>query len=170
MPGDDVRRQADDRPVDGCVHARTGYAADVERRGRAAIELVPRRMAAAAAEDLVEHALQCALVPLVAERLQRQRILRARVVPDCSRLRLRDRHLDADETVQRDDLRERLRLRARNDVADGERVDLAGVAAECGQRKRHDEDDREKGEEREPAGSTRGAHFPSFDAPPPGGA
>ena len=157
-------------PSTGAKTLVPGDAADVERGGRAAVELVPGRMAAAAAEDLVEHALQRALVPLVAERLQRDRVVRARVVADRRRLRLHDRHLQADEAVQRDDLRERLRLLARDDVADREGVDRARVAAECGQRKRHDEHDREKGEEREPAGSTRGAHLPTFDAPPPGGA
>ena len=72
--------------------------------------------------------------------------------------------------MQRDDLRERLRLLARDDVADARALDRARAAAEGGQRKRDHEHDREKGEEREPAGSTRGAHLPTFDAPPPVGA
>ena len=73
MAGDDVRRDADDGAVDRRVHVGAGRRADVERGRRAAVELVPDRMSAAAAEDLVEHALHDAFVALLPERRERHR-------------------------------------------------------------------------------------------------
>ena len=67
MTADDVRRDSDDRPVDRRVDARARTCADVERGRRAAVELIPDRVSAAAAEDLVEHALKRSLVALVSE-------------------------------------------------------------------------------------------------------
>ena len=43
-------------------------------------------------------------------------------------------------------------------------------SAEGGERERDHEHDREDDEQREPAGSTRRARLPTFDAPPPNGA
>jgi len=47
---------------------------------------------------------------------------------------------------------------------------LHGAAAEGGQQKGDHEHDRQEGEKREAAGTTRCAHLPTFDAPPPSGA
>ena len=54
-------------PSTGAKTLVPGGTADVEGRCRAAVELVPRRMAAPAAEELVECALQRAFIPLVTE-------------------------------------------------------------------------------------------------------
>ena len=82
LAADDVRRDADDGPVHRRVDARAGRGADVERRGRAAAELVPGRMAAAAAEHPVEHPRDETLVPLAADRRERHRPVLRRVVAD----------------------------------------------------------------------------------------
>jgi len=124
----------------------------------------------AAAEDLVRKAGQDAFVALAAERGQWQPAVAGGVVADRRGLPLRDRHLEPDDAVQRDDLRERLRLRARGGVGERERLERPRAAAERRQQKRDHEHDRKQCEEREAAGSTRVAHLPTFDAPPPSGA
>ena len=72
--------------------------------------------------------------------------------------------------MQRDDLRKRLRLRACGGVGERERLERAGVAAERRQQESDHEHDRKQCQEREATGSTRVAHLPTFDAPPPVGA
>ena len=171
MTGDDVRRDADDRAVDGREHVRTGRGADVERGRRAAVELVPEWMAAGASEHRVEHALHDAFVALLTDRRECHRTVIGGVVADRRRAPLRDRHLQPNGAANGDDLRIRLCLRRRPDVGDGDALDaLRRPTAECGQQQCDHENDRQQGEEREAAGTTRCAHLPTFDAPPPVGA
>ena len=68
MPADDVRRDADDRAVDRCVHVRPGTAPTSSADGEPPSSRTRPRRAAAAAEDLVEEALHDAFVPLVPDR------------------------------------------------------------------------------------------------------
>ena len=117
---DDVRGDADDGAVDGRVDVGSRRGADVERRRRAAVELVPDGMSAAAAEDRMEHALDEPLVALTADRRERERAVARRVVADRGEMRLRDRHLQPDRAVHGDDLRIRPRLRRRCGVHDRE--------------------------------------------------
>ena len=118
----------------------------------------------------MEDALHDALVALVAERSERQGAVVRAVVADRRREALHDRHLQADGAAHGDDLRERL---GRDDTGPRHREPLEVVrrpSAEGGERERDHEHDREDDEQREPAGSTRRARLPTFDAPPPNGA
>ena len=155
MARDDVRRDPDDHPVDGRVHVGTRRRADVDRRRRAAAEAVPDRVAAAAAEDAVEHALHEAFVPLVSDGRQRERTIARSVVADSRLPHLRDGHLQTHRAAQRDDLRERRRRRVRREIRHRETLQLLRGSAEGGQRQGDQQDDRQQGEEREPTGATR---------------
>jgi hypothetical protein len=92
------------------------------------------------------------------------------VEADRGELVLRDRHLQPDDAVHREHLRERLRLQPRGGVRDRERLELPGAAAESSQGQGDHEHNREECEERESPSPTRCAHLPTFDAPPPCGA
>jgi len=72
--------------------------------------------------------------------------------------------------VHRDDLRIGLRLRRSADIGDRDALEALRGAAESGQQEGDHEHDRQQSEEREATGSARGAHLPTFDAPPPVGA
>ena len=136
----------------------------------AAAELVPDRMAAAAAEDGVEHALDETLVALPPDRREPHRPVVGGVVADRGDRVLRDRHLEPDGAADRDHLRVGLRLRARAERRHRERRHAARAAAEGGQEQCDNEHDRQDEEEREVPGPARRTHFPTFDPPPPSGA
>src|SRR5207248_10571226 len=156
-------------PIHRREHVRSRRGADVERRQRSAVEPVPDRVPAGAAEDCVEDALYHALVALVAERCERERAIVRGVVADGGRLALRDRHLQTHGAAYGDDLWIRLGRR-RERARDGELRDVGRRSpAEGGQCERDDENDGQDGEEREPPSSARGTHLPTFDAPPPAG-
>ena len=119
-----------DDPVDRRVHLRSGQGADVERVRSAAAELVPARVASAAAENPVHEARDDPFVRLVAVRREREGVARG-AVADGGHERPRDRELELDRSAERDDLgsRRRLRQRVRGRVG-------RHLAAECSGRRR----------------------------------
>ena len=85
----------DDRPVDGRVDVRPRHRADVERRERPALELVPGEPPMLGARDPVPEPGEQALVRLWADRLEHERPLARAVEAHGRDAVLGDRRLDA---------------------------------------------------------------------------
>ena len=108
------------------------------------------------------------LVRLVPDRLQRESAVAHGVVADRGQPALRDRELEADRPLQRDDLGGRLRLGDGGQALAGDdRGRPTRRTAERGEAESHEEDREEDDEKGDPARPARGARSLAFDPPPP---